>query len=425
MKVLVVDSPMESQVQVARIFDSLNQTDRDMLDIKLSLANEKTYLERISEIDVLVIGPNSISLSKEISHAAKNARPDINILIFVSNDFYSSESFRLGLTAKARKVLPMNVAPLDLLQEFLQIQELQRACGRAREGSVIVVTQVKGGLGATTLCAALGEACSKAQKKVLLWDLDIESKDLARSLLVQESRGSVMSSWVKGTREISRDSINDAIVSLDLNSNLLPPPDSMPSAMDLLGRMESENLARKIIDLSRIKNDCIIIDTCGRMCPLTGTLLRIADIVLVLIDDSILGLSAIPSFMKSIRQYILSNDVVRFLRTGTTMSAEKIRNRVDSEGLFGKVCWELPSMPFDIAAGEWPGSGKTLYSLGTKKTITAIDKLSNSLGLYQSPGLKSQIQKLSSSSRIRKILGIAKIGAQNKSEEITVDSLDA
>ena len=381
---------MESQVQVARLFDALSQSDRDMMDIRISLAGEKNYLDRILESDVLLVGPGLVGRSQEISHLAKNINPDIELILFVADEEYSAHAFREALNARARKVIPLSAPPMDLLQELVQIFEATKQKGKTKEGRLIVITQVKGGLGATSLAAALAEAASNEGRKTLLWDLDIESKDLSRALMVHEGHGSVISTWVNGTREISRDSLQDALVPLDSTASMLPPPDTMASGMDLLANLEGINIARKVTDLARVTYDCIIVDTCGRMSPLTGTLLRIADVILVLIDDSVLGMSAVPGFMDSIGQYLLSQSSIRFVCAGTKMDMRKIAVRVDPERRFEPECWELPAIPFDPMASSWPGTGKTLFSSGHRKMRQVINLIADRSGLLSAASLEKR-----------------------------------
>lgn len=394
---------MESQVQVARVFDAFSQSDRDMMDIRINLANEKNFAERALESDVLILGPGLLERTQEIAHTARGIRPDLEIILFVSDERYSGQALREALSARVRKVIPISAPPLDLLQELVQISEQNRQKGNTRDGRLIVVTQVKGGLGATSLCAAVGEAAGTAGKNTLLWDLDIESKDLSRALLIHEGHGSVISSWMDGSREVSRDSLEDAIVSLHSNASLLTPPDNMASCMDLLAQLDGINIARKVTDLARVAYDCIIVDTCGRMSPLSGALMRAADHLIVLLDDSVLGLSAVPGFMHRIEQYILSPDIVRFLCAGTKMKTRKISAHVDQEGRYPQECWDLPQIPFDPEASSWPGTGTTLFTSGNRKTRDVISEITGRLGIYSAESLEKRTGSKSRITRFKSI----------------------
>ena len=381
MKILVVDQVMEHQLEVARVLDGLSRTDRDILDIKISLANQRTYLDKVSDNDVLILGPGLLGRYAELCHSAKAQQPDIEILIFVSDEAYSSNAFREALAAHARKVIPLGAPPLDLLQELMQIFECGRQSGRTSDGRLVVITQAKGGLGATTLAAALGEAAGEDGRKVLLWDLDIESKDLSRGLLVGPQQASVVTSWVSGAREISRESLNDALAPLAETSGLLPPPDSLSAGMEYLSQIESLDLARTVVSLARVSHDAIIVDTGGRMCPLAGALMRLADTVLVLVDDSTLGISAIPAFVTGLTPYLLSMDKLRFVCAGTKVGTAQIARRADPEMKYPAICWELPAIPADSAAGAWPATGKTLFSCGTARTRRALATIARGVGL--------------------------------------------
>ncbi|MCB0318559.1 MAG: hypothetical protein KDD56_07365, partial [Bdellovibrionales bacterium] len=56
MKLLIVDSTTEAQAFCAKRIEAFNQSDVEMLDLKVKLVGEREYLSRIHEADVLVIG---------------------------------------------------------------------------------------------------------------------------------------------------------------------------------------------------------------------------------------------------------------------------------------------------------------------------------------------------------------------------------
>ncbi len=93
--------------------------------------------------------------------------------MFASERDYLEGAFRLTRTLRIRKVLPETCSMFDLLQELVAIDGEFRASGRVQAGTLVAFAQAKGGVGATSICAALGELCSVRQRKTLLWDLDI------------------------------------------------------------------------------------------------------------------------------------------------------------------------------------------------------------------------------------------------------------
>ena len=113
--------------------------------------------------------------------------------MFVSDREYGGGAFRSAHSVGVRKVFPDSASSLDLLQELVGIHADFRKDGRTFEGRVVVIVHAKGGVGATSIAAALGEVCSDAQRRTLLWDLDVETKDLSRALAASGPEAKIVS----------------------------------------------------------------------------------------------------------------------------------------------------------------------------------------------------------------------------------------
>ena len=387
MKILVVDATTIGQAAIARRIQSFDPGDLENLDVELNLAGEGDFMDRVAKCEVLIIGSGLQETAKEIARKAKAITPNIEVLMFVTGETYSAGAFRAAHVARVRKVLSENASPLDILQELVAIQEEFRVSGRAREGRVTVVVQPKGGLGATTICAALAEVSGRGNRATLLWDLDIESRDLTRSLNGLSTHGQVMTSFINGSREVSRPAFRDATVVLNDQVSILQPPSSLAEAMELVGTQEGVAVAERVLELARASYDNIIVDTAGKLGPLTGYLMCIADTVVVLVDDSVLGVSAVHQFLVGVTPYISTNlSAVRFLRSGTSLPNRKLMSLIDPDAVFPEEAWLTSSIPVDSAAGKWPGTGKTIYSCGGKVLKKSFEDLTGELGLLSERG---------------------------------------
>ncbi|RME59570.1 MAG: hypothetical protein D6780_04935 [Candidatus Dadabacteria bacterium] len=384
MKLLIVDVTTEAQAYCAKRIEAFNQSDIEMLDLKVKLVSDKHFLERVSDADVVVLGSGlgerAIAVARQITAAA----PWVHIIMFVSDEAYGGRAFRVAYSAGARKVFPDSASPLDFLQELVAIHAEFRKEGRAREGKIIAVTHAKGGVGATSIAAALAEVCSVYGQTTLLWDLDVETRDLSRSLTVNGVEAKVVSSWVNGSREISKTSLKDAVIPISPEVSVLMPPDKMAESMDLVCHTDGMGIVQRVIDLARVMYDVIIVDTAGRMGPATGGIVRSADIVLIVIDDTILGLTAVDLYLTFIKTLIGGTDRIRFLvnpYSGALLGVSKIAAELEPAHQLGEEPWKLPPVPNDPKAALWPGSGRTLYSMGQKQTRLALEKIALELGI--------------------------------------------
>lgn len=387
MKLLIVDSTTEAQAYCARRIEAFNQSDTEMLDLKVKLVSDRDFIERVSEADVLVLGSGLGERATAIARQAMSAVPWLHIIMFVSDEAYGGGAFRAAHSVGVRKVFPDSASPLDFLQELVAIHAEFRKEGRTREGVVIAVTHAKGGVGATSIAAALGEVCSVYSRTAMLWDLDVETRDLSRSLTVNGIEAKVVSAWVNGSREISRESLKDALIPISSEVSVLMPPDRMAESMDLVCHTDGMGIIQRICELARVMFDVIIVDTGGRMGPATGGLLRNADIVLIVIDDTILGLTAVDLYLTFVKTLVGETDRIVFLvnpYSGALLGVDQIAAELEPAHYLGEKPWRLPPVPNDPKAALWPGSGRTLYSMGQKSTRVVLERIARELGVVGS-----------------------------------------
>lgn len=386
MRLLIVDKTAEGQAICARRIEAFSQSDVEMLDLRVKLVLDKDYASQIREADVLLLGSGLGEDGPPIARAANAQMPWLHTIMYVTEEAYSGGAFRTAHAAGVRKVLPDSASPLDLLQELVAIYSEFRKEGRIREGRIVFVTHAKGGTGATSLCAALAEVCSVHRRRTLLWDLDVETRDLCRSLTVNGAEAKVVSSWINGSREISRDSICDALIPVSQDVSVLMPPDSMAEAMDLVCHTDGMTLCTRVLELARVMHDVILIDSGGRMGPATGALMRASDEVLIVIDDTVLGLTALDLYLSYVKALVVDTDRISFVvngYSGSLLAVPQIEAELEPVHGLGPRPWRLPPVPVDPKASLWPGSGRTLYSMGQKSTRATLEEVAAELGLIQ------------------------------------------
>ena len=394
MELLLVDRTAEGQSSLANRVGKFDYLDQETLDLHVRLSGIQDYKQKLPGTEALVLGPELGGEARTVARIARETIPNIHIIMIVSEEDYSSGVFRVAHVERVRKVLPASSSPLDLLQELISIQESFREDGKLRHGKVIVFTQAKGGVGTTTICGALSEVCHNAHKKTLAWDLDIETRDLCRGLTVSGIQSAVVSSWIKGSMELTKQSFKEAVIPVTDYLSVLMPPSSLAASIDMVGNPDCYNLADRILSLARCSYDNIIVDTAGRVGPAAGAIMRAADAIVVVVDDSLLGMTAVAAFIDSMTGFLQSSVPIRFLCSGTHLSKDEIRQAIDPSHTFESDSWQLEPVPVDSAGQKWPGSHKTLYSLGRRSTRSAFDRLAVQLGLTVSDSKIVDIARL-------------------------------
>jgi cellulose biosynthesis protein BcsQ len=384
MRVLIVDNTTETQAHCAQRVESFGKSDKEMLDLKVRLVNEKEFVNRLSEAEVLLIGSGLSGQAVSIARRARTEAPWIQIVMFVSDQEYGGGAFRSAHGVGVRKVFPESATSLDLLQELVAIHADFRKAGRTYEGRVLVILHAKGGVGATSIAAALGEVCSNHKCRTLLWDLDVETKDLSRSLAASGPEAKIISGWVNGSRDITRESFRDALIPIASDVSILTSPDRFAESMDLVCHADGMEIAQRIVELAKVLFDTIIIDTAGRMGPAVGGILRHADIVLLVSDETEISLTATDLLLSSVKPLIGDTDRVRFLIRACSnkpVNFRQISDDLDAVHELAESAWSLPAIPFDPRVSAWPGSGNTPYSMGNKDLHRIFTEIAGALGV--------------------------------------------
>jgi len=383
MHIIVVESTTTAQAATARKLDSIDRIDRDTLDLSIGLADEESVFGRLDACDVIIVGASVGMRSLAVAKRAKDAAPHLEIIILVPAVEYAAGAFRSALSCGIRRVFSDAAPTLDLVQELMSIHEEFRSAGKVRRSRVIAVVQAKGGLGATSTCAALASVCGAHGQSTILWDLDIETRDLCRALTVDGVQASVVTKMVQGDVEISRETLRQALMRVSDRVSILPPPDHVAACVDLVGGVDSLDLIHAFLNTARLTHDTIIVDLGGRMGPAAAAILRHADVVLVAVDDSLLGLSAARFFLPTLQSVIRSPESIYFLCSGISISKAELAEHLEVTSSFAAETWSLPVIPFDSAASKWPGSGKTLYELGKRHTRLVFEEIAEALALIE------------------------------------------
>ncbi len=383
MRILVIESTTAAQATTARKLDSVDRIDKDTLDLSIGLTDEDSLVDRLPSCDVLIIGASLYGRATALAKQAKTSAPQVEIILLVPASEYAAGAFRSALSCGVRKVFSESAPTLDLVQEFMSIHEEFRADGRVRQSRVIAVVQSKGGLGTTSTCAALASVCSNHGQSTMLWDLDIETRDLCRSLATGDEQSGLVTQMVNGKTDISRETLRQALMHVSDRVSILPPPDSVAACVDLVGRVDSLEIVHTILTTARLTHDTIIVDLGGRMGPAAAAILRHADTVVVAVDDSLLGLSAAKFFLPTLMSVVRSPESLFFLCSGISISKAELAEHLETSATFSENAWSLPIIPFDPAASRWPGSGKTLYELGKRQTRLAFEEIAEHLALIE------------------------------------------
>ena len=106
--------------------------------------------------------------------------------------------------------------------------------------------------------------------------------------------------------------------------------------------------------------------------------------VLVVIDDTILGLTAVDLYLTYVKTLVGGTDKIVFVvnpYSGVLLGVPQIAAELEPAHQLGEMPWRLPAIPNDPKAALWPGSGRTLYSMGQKSTRVILEQVAEEIGI--------------------------------------------
>ena len=158
----------------------------------------------------------------------------------------------------------------------------------------------------------------------------------------------------------------------------------MAEAVDLVCHTDGMTICQQLLECARKLFDVILVDVGNRMGPGTGALIRQADEVLIVLDDTVLGLTALDLYLSYVKALVISADRISLAvngYSGKLLAVPQIEEELESIHHLGSRAWRLPPVPIDPKASLWPGSGRTLYSMGQKATRNSLEQVARELQL--------------------------------------------
>ncbi len=267
-------------------------------------------------------------------------------------------------------------AALDFIRKLIILSKRKT---EAASGRLILIDSAKGGLGSTSLTAALGESLYDLDKRVLLVDLDCETQDLSRFLRVAPFLNENLQALFEQSCPVTSESVQQCYQPVWRGEEDFAC--MAPVSAEILNA-DSRKLNNRILvalfEQLDSKFDFILVDTGSLTGSLLTTLYRIADQVLLVTDNDAASVYATAERLKRIRAHLAPAGKVVLLE-----------NRSHNHGVHSSVLkteftrvaqltseeWSPAALPFCRQANRWPGSGKTLFSQGERRIRRALEQI--------------------------------------------------
>ncbi len=379
LKIVVLDSSAESRTRITQRLNQVFQSDLSDLDLLPNLSVKPLALRELkfnAAPDICIVG-EEISAQDSVQIAeVRKLFPHSAILVNLAPSALKSlalveQLVRFG----ADDVFSSEIGPQDILRKIVI---WARKSGPKRKGKLVLFDSAKGGTGITTVVAALGEVLLEQGKKVLLLDLDFDTQDLSRFLQAKPFVNENLQLLLDAERPVSQEFVLQCltIVWADEELYCMPPaPDS--ERLNELSTAHSRILL-SLLEVIDGEFDCVLVDVGSARSALLRLLYRVADKVVLLLNNDPATLYSSVDRIGKIRAHLASNSDILILDNASSKNGlpnHLLRREFNRAANMEDANWSSSSVPFCRQGSRWPGSGSTLATLGKAANTRALQSL--------------------------------------------------
>lgn len=349
--------------------------------------------------DIIVIGSAlAAGPADDILHIRKIV-PEVPIILLAPEKGFSVSVVEYFARIGIDEIFSATISTSELVNRFVILASRIKKHSTAR---LVIVEAAKGGVGATSVSAALGECSAEGGKKTLLVDCDCEGQALSRFLQVRPFFNDALQTIIDGGRPVSGDFVEQCTgqVWADLSTLWCMPPVSDGVLVGALSSHTSRILISLFETLDQMF-DTIIVDASRASGTWRRILHRAADQVVFVIESDPAAVCASVEKIKRIREELAPDTTITIVENARSPRRSLPRTAMieELERFAGitKESWCSRGIPFSSTISHWPGSGCTPFSLASGATKRTFMHVSGELGLsekVEQPSLFKRLQQI-------------------------------
>ena len=388
-KLVVVDLSAESRSRIVNQINTFLRSGGDEIGLAPRVSLKPLSLQEVkfhAAPDICVVGDELTTTRVGEILKLREMLPNSRLLV-MANGFASSfsdiEQFaRLG----ADDVVLPDGTPEDFIRKIIM---LSRRGVRQNNGKLLIVDGGKGGIGVTSISAAVGHALYEAGKSVVLIDCDSETQDLSRFLHARPYINENLQLLLDEQRPISEEFVEQCICPIwqdERDFVCMPPP---PLSDGLYGNQSGPSrMFHAVLTSLDLRYDVIVVDMAGAAGGLRRMLFGSADKVIFVVSSDPASLYASVHKLSRIRSMLPAGAEVVALENWASshgLQGGLLRKEFNRAVQLKSESWAPRPIPFCRQGNCWPGSGGTLYSQGRSSVKAALAEMLQRLDLVERP----------------------------------------
>lgn len=336
-----------------------------------------TYAEAllIKEAEIIIASAEFSRSEGNNIKILRRALPNILIAAIVNEgDFTLVDNLlRQGID----EVLDSNISITTILKLVFKLQQRTQ---KQSLGKLIMVDSPKGGVGVTTVTAALADFLCGDGRKVVLIDLDHQTQDLSRFLGITQIINDNLSLLLSGNRPLLSEFINDCCTPLWQSSAIMTPPPG-----DFLQFPNSVRRLYEVIDRLTDLYDYVIVDCASHDLNILRPLYQRADEILLTVSaDHSLFHATLEKIRRLSQEADIKADILLLENNYTvpSISSKFFKAELARYSFTAQCRWCPDQIPFSPMARCWPGTKQTFLAfLPPKRALRVFRSLSRTIGL--------------------------------------------
>lgn len=322
--------------------------------------------------EVVIAGPVLCEESPDSLRRFRSLFPDA-YLIGILNEHTDQLGRAEALASRGvDELLSVLITPVQFLQRIIV---LNRSLASSRRGKLILVDGAKGGVGATSIAAGIGETLATFGHSTALVDLDSDTQDLSRFLGARPYLNDTLQLILNQQSPLTKENVAQALVRVgDEASPFSIVPPAMTPYATLSPTTSSGKSFLAFLQMVDSEYDYTIVDLANAGPDLRLSLLRGADKVVIVVNGA-------PSTLHGAAQKIVTIKTIHgdFSRlhlfenaSPHSLPSSLLRSELAKMTGISTNEWIENAIPHSRPVAYWPGSFSTPASIGCRRTRQAL-----------------------------------------------------
>ncbi len=398
LRIVVVDQSAEARGSLTRLVTSAFETSDAELTLLPQISLKSLTFDELrfhGAADIVILGPELVQRDLTLIGSVHKLLPATPLVVRVPDTLTKLTIIEQVARFGADDIWLPTVTAGEVLRKIIILSRRSRV---TKSGKLIIIDSGKGGIGVTSLTAALGESLALHGKKTVLIDCDVDSQNLTRFLQVRPCINENLQQLVDGQRPLTQEGVEQCVSQVwgDF-PNLFCLAPVLDAEKLMAGTGASVRLFLSVLEILDSLYDCVVVDVGVARGALLRTLYRVADSVIFPVGSDPATLFVASDRIARATSHIAPDAEMKVVYLNT--DGGNLKPKVVHEELLRATRLQgsqlaVVTVPYDASARRWPASGTTLYGCGGRALKKSIDQLLAAFGLLGSVPPRNKTLKL-------------------------------